>query len=126
MNIRPIRNQEDLHAAAKRLESLWDAKPETPEAEEMEILAELIEAYESRTFPDLALYPIEAVKCMLEMKGLSVADLASVMPRNRAYEVLNYRRHLSINMIRGLHKLLGIPLECLVQPYALKNIPKAG
>ena len=59
---------------------------------------------------------------------MTVADLAPVMPRNRAYEILGYKRHLSITMIRGLHDLLGLPIACLAQAYPLKapSHPKAG
>jgi antitoxin component HigA of HigAB toxin-antitoxin module len=42
--------------------------------------------------------------------------------------ILGYKRHLSINMIRGLHDLLGMPLACLIQAYPLQDEqhPKAG
>ena len=126
MEIRPIRTRDDLNAASARIEALWEAPSGTPEGDELEILMELAEAYEKRAFPDLPPDPIEAIKCMLEMKGMTVADLTPVMPRNRAYEVLNYKRPLSINMMRGLHDLLGIPLDCLAKPYELKGVPKAG
>jgi len=126
MDIHPIRTRDDLHAASARIEQLWEALPGTPEGDELEILMELVEAYEKRSFPDVSPDPIEAIKCMLEMKGMTIADLASVMPRNRAYEVLNYKRPLSINMMRGLHDLLGISLDCLAKPYDLKGVSKAG
>ena len=47
MNIKPIRNDDDLTAAFVRLESIFQAEEGTAEAEEMEILVTLIEAYES-------------------------------------------------------------------------------
>ena len=50
MNIKPIRNDEDLRAAFKRLELVYQAQEVTPEADEMEILVTLIEAYEYKHF----------------------------------------------------------------------------
>ncbi len=51
MNIKPIRNDKYLRQAFQRLEQIFHAKPITPEYDEMEILATLIEVYESKHFP---------------------------------------------------------------------------
>ena len=51
MNIKPIRNDEDLHAAFKQLELVYQAQEGTPDADEMEILVTLIEAYERKHYP---------------------------------------------------------------------------
>ena len=47
MNIKPIKNDEDLRAAFKRLELVYQAPEGTTDADEMEILVTLIEAYEN-------------------------------------------------------------------------------
>jgi HTH-type transcriptional regulator/antitoxin HigA len=41
--------------------------------------------------------------------------------RNRVAEVLNRKRGLSIDMIRQLHKKLGISAEVLIQPTGQKK-----
>ena len=51
MNIRPIRNDDNLRAAFKRLELVFQAKEGTPQADEMELLVTLIEAYEQKHYP---------------------------------------------------------------------------
>lgn len=51
MNIKPIRNEDDLTNAFIRLESIFQADKGTLEAEEMEILVSLIEAYEDEYYP---------------------------------------------------------------------------
>jgi HTH-type transcriptional regulator/antitoxin HigA len=38
MNIKPIRNDDELEAAFQRLEMIFQAEPDTPEANEMEML----------------------------------------------------------------------------------------
>lgn len=50
MNIIPIRNDDDLTAAFVRLESVFQSEAGTPEADEMEVLIALIEAYENRHY----------------------------------------------------------------------------
>lgn len=39
MNIKPIRNDNDLQLAFRQLESVFQAEEGTPEADEMEVLA---------------------------------------------------------------------------------------
>ena len=51
MNIQPIRNDEDLRSAFKQLDLVFQAQEGTPEADEMEVLVTLIEAYEHKHYP---------------------------------------------------------------------------
>jgi HTH-type transcriptional regulator/antitoxin HigA len=61
--------------------------------------------------------PIEAIKFMMDQKGLTPKDLEPMIGRsNRVYEVLNRVRPLTLTMIRRLHVGLGIPAEALIQP----------
>ena len=52
MNIKPIRNDDDLQESFRHLEKVFQAKPGTQEADEMEILVTLIEAYENKQLPN--------------------------------------------------------------------------
>lgn len=79
------------------------------------MLVTLIEAYETRHHPLASPDPIEAIKFRMEQSGLTVKDLVpSIGQPNRAYEVLNGKRELTLSMIRKLHRNLGIPVESLV------------
>ncbi len=62
MNIKPIRNDEDLQEAFRHLEGIYQAKEGTPEADDMEILVTLIEVYENKNYPISPPDPIEAIK----------------------------------------------------------------
>lgn len=48
MNIQPIRTKADYRAAMQRIDAVWDAKPKSPEADELEVLSLLVEAYEKK------------------------------------------------------------------------------
>lgn len=48
---KPIKNAADYEAAMELIENLWDAKPGTPEADQLEALAIHVEQYESQQFP---------------------------------------------------------------------------
>ena len=115
MNIKPIRNDDDLRAAFKRLESVYQASEGTPEADEMEILVTLIEAYEHKHFPVTAADPVEAIKFRMEQQGLTPKDLELYIGSSgRVSEVLNRKRRLSLQMVKRLHDGLHIPYESLL------------
>ena len=51
MDIKPIRTEQDYEAALARVDELMDAELGTPEGEELDVLVDLVEAYESRHVP---------------------------------------------------------------------------
>lgn len=117
MNISPIHTDADyrkaLHAISRLVET--DPAPGTAEGDFLDVMGTLIEAYEQKRFPLDAADPIEAIKFRMEQADLTPRDLVpSIGRQNRVYEVLNGTRPLSIQMIRNLHKNLGIPAESLI------------
>ncbi len=115
MNIKPIRNDDDLRSAFKRLEKVFQAEEGTPEADEMEILVTLIEAYEHKHYPMNAADPVEAIKFRMEQQGLTQKDLEPYIGSSgRVSEVLNHKRRLSLLMVKRLHEGLHIPYESLL------------
>ncbi len=115
MNIKPIRNDDDLRAAFKRLERVYQAKEGIPAADEMKILVTLIEAYEQKHFPVGMVDPVEAIKFRMEQQGLTQKDLEPYIGSSgRVSEVLNRKRRLSLQMVQRLHDGLHIPYESLL------------
>jgi HTH-type transcriptional regulator/antitoxin HigA len=116
-SVKPIRTERDYESALKEIERLWGAKIGTPEGDRLDVLATLVEAYEDKHYPMDPPDPIEAIKFRMEQQGLTRKDLEPLIgTRTRVAEVLNRRRGLSIEMIRRLHKTLGISAEVLIQP----------
>ena len=120
MEINPVKTDADYKAALKEIETLMMAEPDSTEGEKLDVLVTLIEAYEGKHFPLDLPDPVEAIKFEMERKGLSVKDLEPMIGKsNRVYEILNYKRSLTLKMIRKLHEGLGIPAESLIkQPHA--------
>ncbi len=107
---------------AKEIDRLFDAAPDTPEGDRLEILATLVEAYEDKHYDIPLPDPIEAILYYVESRGLSRRDLEPYIgSRARVSEVLNRKRPLSIAMIRKLHAGLDIPADILIQPYEVKR-----
>lgn len=115
--IKPIRTKADHKWALAEVERLWGAKRGTPEGDRLDVLATLIEAYESEHYPMDPPDPIEAIRFRMESQGMTRKDLeAMIGTRTRVAEVLNRKRSLSIGMIRRLHDKLGISAEILIRP----------
>ncbi len=116
MEIKPIRTKTDYRAALKEVETLMSARADTPEGERLDVLTTLVEAYEKKHYrfdlPD----PVEAIKFRMEQSGLGPKDLVPMIGQiNRVYEVLSRKRPLTLQMIRRLHRDLGIPAESLIK-----------
>ena len=120
MTIRPIRNEEDYETALEEIQNLWEAEAGTPDADRLDVLVVLVEAYEAEHYPIPAPDPIEMILHVMDARGLSRQDLEPYLgSRARVSEILNRRRPLSLEMIRKLQAGLGIPADILVQPYEL-------
>ncbi|MEW6114850.1 MAG: transcriptional regulator [Thermodesulfobacteriota bacterium] len=126
MDIKPIRTEEDYNSTLARIEEIWDAKPGTPESDELDVLAVLVEAYEDEHHPIDPPDPIEAIRFRMDQMGLTRKDLEPLIgSRGRVAEVLNKKRGLSIGMIRNLTESLGIPAEVLIARTRMKQASKA-
>jgi len=116
MKIKPIRTQADYRAALKEIETLMSARAGTREGERLEVLVTLVEAYENRHYRFEMPDPVEAIKFRMEQSGLAPKDLVPMIGQiNRVYEVLNRKRPLTLQMIRRLHRDLGIPAKALIK-----------
>src|ERR1700730_3087242 len=115
--LKPIRTKADYNDALAEVERLWGAKSGTPKGDRLHVIATMIDAYEPQAYPLDPPDPIEAIQFRMEQQGLTRKDLEPMIgTRARVAEVMSRRRHLSIDMIRRLHKQLGISSEVLIRP----------
>ena len=115
MTTKPIRNDEDLKKAFRRLEKIFQAEEGTAQADERDVLVALVEAYESKHYDFGPADPVEAIKFRMEQEGLTPRDLEPYIgPSGRVSEVLNRKRPLSLRMVKRLHDGLNIPYESLL------------
>ena len=119
MQIKPIHNEEEYEKALERVDELMALDPDlgTPESDELEVLALLIEKYEEKAWMIEEPDPIEAIKLRMEQMNLKQKDLVPYIGnKSKVSEVLNRKVGLSLSMIYNLAKGLHLPLEILVQP----------
>ena len=115
-DIKPIRNENDYDAALSRIDRLMDAEPGTPDGQELDVLTDLVELYESKNVPMGYPDPVAAIEFRMEQAGLNPRDLIPFIgSRAKVSEVLAGKRSITMPMARALHEHLGIPADVLLR-----------
>lgn len=115
-NISLIKTEADYDKTLARIDELFDALPDTPEGDELELLTTLVTMYEEKHYPIDFPDPIDAIKFTMEQQDLRPVDLVPYLgSKSKVSEVLSRKRALSLSMIRKLSKGLHIPAEVLIQ-----------
>jgi len=113
-----IKTPEDHAEAVEEIRKLFDLDPEDgkPEADRLELLADLIDRYERKKYPiDEDISPVEIIKFIMEENGLKQKDMVPYIgSASKVSEVLSGARPLSKSMIQRLHHDLGIPASLLL------------
>jgi HTH-type transcriptional regulator / antitoxin HigA len=117
--IRPLRTEADYAAALAEIERYFDKepKPGTHEADRFDLLALVLEDYESKHWPIEPPDPIDAIRYRMELSGYTQADLGRLIgSRQRASDILSRKRRLTMKMAWKLHRDWDIPAEALIRP----------
>jgi HTH-type transcriptional regulator / antitoxin HigA len=117
--IRPLRTEADYEGALLEIERYFDHEPRpgTREADRFDLLALVLEDYESKRWPIEPPDPIDAIRYRMELAGYTQADLGRLIgSRQRASDILSRKRRLTMKMAWKLHRDWGIPAEALIRP----------
>lgn len=117
MDIKPIKTDDDHNAALAEVEALWGAADGTPEGDRLDVLITLIEAYEEKRWPVEDMDPVEAIEAAMQHDGHTQADLAVLIGKSRATEILKRQRALTLPMIRRISSEWHVPERLLVKAY---------
>lgn len=120
MEIKPIKTEADYDSTLERIYAIFEAKPDTDEGDELDILTLLVENYERIHYPIEKPDPIEFIKYLMELRGVGQNELASLLnSRSRASEILNRRRRLTLAQIRKISNAWDVPVESMISEYEL-------
>ncbi|HKU96766.1 MAG TPA: XRE family transcriptional regulator [Vineibacter sp.] len=113
--IAPIRTTRDHKAALAEVDRLLKAERLAKgDDARLEILTVLVDAYEADAFPVDAVDPVDLLKGHMANSGRTQADLAQLLGKTSASLVLNRHRPLSIEHIRTISHVWGIPANLLI------------
>ena len=122
MELRPLKTKRDYQAALKEAGNLWNARADSKDADRLEVVVLLIQAYEAAHYPIPDPDPIDFLHHVMDARELTRKDLEPYIgSRARVAEVLNRVRPLSLEMIRRLAAGLKIPAEVLIKNYQVKR-----
>jgi HTH-type transcriptional regulator/antitoxin HigA len=121
MDVRPLHDEQDYDWAIREVTRYFDSEPVpgTADGDRFEVLSTLIKAYEDKHFATPHGDPVDVLDFAIESMGKSQAELAGLIGRNRASEILNRIRPLTLDMIRTVSKEWNIPIEALTPQYEL-------
>lgn len=71
MDVNPVKTEADYEAVLAEIDALFDAEPETPEGDRLEVLLALVRAYEDRHWPLDIPDAVEAIKFRMQTHGLT-------------------------------------------------------
>ena len=102
---------ERLLGAAAQLMDVPEADLSEEEGRLLEMLAILIEEYESRRHPLPKTEPHKMLSHLLTEKGWKPSDLWIVLPKSRVSEILSGKRGISKAQAKQLADLFRVPIE---------------
>jgi HTH-type transcriptional regulator/antitoxin HigA len=120
MNVKPIRTEADYDWALKEIAPYFERepKPGSAEGDRFDVLASLIDTYETKHWPIDPPDPVEAIRYRMEQGGYGQSDLARLLgSRSRASEIMRRKRPLTMEQAYTLHREWRIPAEVLLRPY---------
>lgn len=113
--IKSIRTEKDYESALARVDTLMDAEFGSADFDELDVLTDLIEHYESKHQPMGYPSPVGAIKFRMEQAKLKPRDLIPFFSsRAKVSEVLSGKREITTPMALALHEHLGIPADVLL------------
>ena len=73
-NVKPIRTEKDYEAALARIDELMDAEFGSPEGDELDVLVDLVELYESKHEPMGHPSPLAAIEFRMDQEGADTKE----------------------------------------------------
>ena len=120
--IKPIRTDVDYKRALARIDALMGSEYGSPEGDELDVLATLVESWEDEHYPMGYPEPHEAIRFRMEQAGLRPRDLIPIIgSRARVSDVLSGKRAITMPMARALHEQLGIPADVLIRKPGMES-----
>jgi len=121
MDVKPLRSERDYDWAIREVSRYFasEPKPGSPDGDRFEVLSMLIKSYENEHFALKHGDPVDVLHFAIESMGRSQAELAGLIGGNRASEILNRVRPLTLEMIRTISREWKLPIEALAGQYEL-------
>ena len=110
-HLRPIRNHADYDRMTALMNSLLEAAGDDedhPLSGLLELVADLVSKYEHEHFAIEPAEPNEALRFLMEARGLKQDDLSAIVPQSNLSAILAGKRKISATLAGKLGNFFGI------------------
>ncbi len=114
VTVHPIHTVADHRAALARIEALWGARRGTSEGDELDVLLDLVHAFEERRYEMPRGKARDIVRHLMEANGLTQGDLPEIGPQSAVSAILAGKRQLNLRMIKALAKRFHLPADAFI------------
>jgi HTH-type transcriptional regulator/antitoxin HigA len=116
MNWKVIKTKAAYQKTVKRAMEIFQAKENTPEADELALLLVLIKDYEDKHIKIPAVNPIEVIKLKMQERGMKAKDLESIIgSKGHVSSLLSGRREITLKMAQRLKDYFQLPAEIFLR-----------
>jgi HTH-type transcriptional regulator/antitoxin HigA len=119
--LRPLASDRELDAAVEVMDQLLDQpRLSRPERDYLDVLSDLVEAYEAQNLPEPAMTDGDVLQSLLDMKDLSQTQLArhTGIAESTISEVLKGKRRLNRRHITKLSSFFSVSSSVFLQDEA--------
>lgn len=115
MSIKILKNERAYNAALKRADEIFDAKPNSPKGEELSLLLLVIKDYEDKHHQVPVPNTLRVIRMKMDELGMQNKDLEPLLgSKSYVSQLLSGKKSLSAEVMRVLHRKLGIPASILL------------
>ncbi len=111
VHLHPIRSEEDYDRMVALMNSLLDAAGDDedhPLSGLLDLVSDLVSKYEQEHYAIEASDPREALKFLMDARGLKQEDLSAILPQGNLSAILSGRRKISATLAGKLAKFFGV------------------
>ena len=115
MTVKILKSERDYNAALKRADEIFDAKPNTPKGEELSLLLLVLKDYEDKHHQVPVPDALNVIRMKMDELGMKNKDLEPLLgSKSYVSQILSGKKSLSAEVMRILHRELGIPASVLL------------
>lgn len=112
MNWKVLKTENDYNKASIRMMEIFNAEPNTPESDELDLLIVLVKDYDEKQYHLPELNALEVIKYKMEEMGVKAKDLEPIIgSKGHVSAVLSGKREITLKMAQKLKDFFRIPAE---------------
>lgn len=111
VHLHPIRSEEDHDRMVALMNSLLDVAGDDedhPLSGLLDLVSDLVSKYEQQHYAIEAAEPREALRFLMDARGLKQEDLSAILPQGNLSAILSGRRKISATLAGKLAKYFGV------------------